>query len=46
MGLFDKERPGEAQFFSPAKVATVRQRAIEIKAENQRQKTLADKEKL
>ncbi|PVI06823.1 hypothetical protein DM02DRAFT_472050, partial [Periconia macrospinosa] len=30
MGLFDKERPGEAQFFSPGKVAAVRQRAEEM----------------
>jgi len=42
MGLFDKERAGEAQFFSPAKVATVRQRAEDIEAENRRQKALTD----
>ena len=35
LGLFDKEKPGEAQFFSPSKVAAARQRANEIEAEKQ-----------
>jgi hypothetical protein len=46
MGLFDKERPGEAQFFSPAKVAAVRKRAEEIEVENQLQKSLAEEKKI
>jgi len=35
MGLFDKDRPGEAQFFSPARVAAVREQAHEIEVETQ-----------
>jgi len=46
MGLLDKERPGEAQFFSPARVAAVREQAYEIEIENQRQKALADEIRL
>ncbi|PVH90112.1 hypothetical protein DM02DRAFT_637062, partial [Periconia macrospinosa] len=45
-GLFDKERPGEAQFFSPAKVAAVRQRAEEIEIENRLQKSLAEEKRI
>lgn len=46
MGLFDKERPGEAQFFSPAKVAAVRERAKEIEAQAQQRKALAEAKRL
>ncbi|KAF2275262.1 uncharacterized protein EI97DRAFT_475869 [Westerdykella ornata] len=46
MGLFNKERPGEAQFFSSAKVAVVRKRAEEIEIENQLQKSLAEEKKI
>ncbi|KAH7394638.1 hypothetical protein BKA66DRAFT_598616 [Pyrenochaeta sp. MPI-SDFR-AT-0127] len=46
MGLFDKERPGEAQFFTPSKVAIVRQRAEEIEIESQLQKSLAEERKV
>lgn len=46
MGLFDKERPGEAQFFSPAKVAAVRQRAEETEIENRLQKSLAEEKRI
>ena len=46
MGLLDKDRPGEAQFFSPARVAAVRERAHEIEVETQRQKALADDTRL
>ena len=43
MGLLDKDRqPGEAQFFSPARVAAVRERAHEIEVENHRQKAIAN----
>jgi hypothetical protein len=33
-GLFDQERPGEAQFFSPAKVAAVRSRMNALDSRN------------
>lgn len=46
MGLFEKERPGEAQFFSPAKVAAVRQRAEEIQIESQLRKSLAEERRI
>jgi hypothetical protein len=46
MGLFDKERPGEAQFFSPAKVAAVRQRAEEMEIESQLQKSIAEERRI
>ena len=46
MGLFDKERPGEAQFFSPEKVAAVRQRAEEIEIEKRLQKSLAEEKRI
>ncbi|PVH90264.1 hypothetical protein DM02DRAFT_469161, partial [Periconia macrospinosa] len=46
MGLFDKERPGEAQFFSPAKVAAMRERAKEIEAQTQQKKALAEEKRL
>ncbi|KAH7394673.1 hypothetical protein BKA66DRAFT_380518, partial [Pyrenochaeta sp. MPI-SDFR-AT-0127] len=46
MGLFDKERPGEAQFFSPAKVAAVRQRAEEIQIESQLQKSRVEEKRV
>jgi len=42
MGLLDKDRPGEAQFFSPARVAAVQERAHEIEVENHCQKAIAD----
>lgn len=38
MGLFDKENPGEAQFFSPTKVEAVRQRAHDIEAQKEQEK--------
>jgi len=38
MGLFDKENPGEAQFFSPSKVEALRQRAKEIEAQKEQEK--------
>jgi hypothetical protein len=46
MGLFNKERPGEAQFFTPSKVAVVRQRAEEIEIESQLQKSLAEEKRI
>ncbi|RMZ87477.1 hypothetical protein DV736_g5297, partial [Chaetothyriales sp. CBS 134916] len=46
MGLFDKDRPGEAQFFSPAKVAAVRQRAQEMEIASQLQKAIAEERKM
>jgi len=46
MGLFDKEQPGEAQFFSPEKVAAVRQRAEEIEIEKRLQKSLAEEKRI
>jgi hypothetical protein len=42
MGLFDKERPGEAQFFSPAKVSAVRARMQELEDQNQRERAEAE----
>ncbi|EKG09045.1 pogo transposable element, putative, partial [Macrophomina phaseolina MS6] len=42
IGLFDKERPGEAQFFSPAKVSAVRARAQELEDQKQREKAEAE----
>jgi hypothetical protein len=35
MGLIDNDNPGEAQFFSPTKVASARQRALEIEQEKE-----------
>ncbi|KAN0085067.1 hypothetical protein V8E54_001534 [Elaphomyces granulatus] len=35
MGLIDKDRPGQAQFFSPTKVATARAKAAEIEAQKE-----------
>ena len=46
IGLLDKDRPSELQFFSPTRVAAVRERAYEIEIENQRQKALADETRL
>jgi hypothetical protein len=46
MGLFDKEPPGEAQFFSPAKVAAVRERAKEIEAQNESEKAFKEERRL
>jgi len=46
MGLLNKDRPGEAQFFSPARVTAVQERAHEIEVETQRQKALADDTRL
>lgn len=45
MGLFDNDEPGQAQFFSPTKIATVRERAQEIEEQNQREKALAEENK-
>ncbi|PVH92955.1 hypothetical protein DM02DRAFT_619607, partial [Periconia macrospinosa] len=41
-GLFDQERPGAAQFFSPAKVAAVRSRMRELEEQKQREKAKAE----
>jgi len=41
-GLFDQERAGEAQFFSPAKVAAVRSRMNELEEQKQREKAEAE----
>jgi len=41
MGLVDKDNPGEAQFFSPTKVASVRQRALEIEQEKEQKQAEA-----
>jgi len=41
-GLFDQERPREAQFFSPAKVAAVRSRINELEQQKQLKKTEAE----
>ncbi|PVH90582.1 hypothetical protein DM02DRAFT_475037, partial [Periconia macrospinosa] len=46
MGLFDKERPGEAQFFSPEKVAAVRRRAEEVEIERRLKKSLAEEKRI
>ena len=45
-GLFDQERPGQAQFFSPAKVAAVRNRMNEIEEQKQREKAEAEERRL
>jgi hypothetical protein len=41
-GLLNQERPGEAQFFSPAKVTAVRNRMNELEEQKQREKTEAE----
>jgi hypothetical protein len=38
MGLFEPDRPGEAQFFSPSKIATVRERLKDKEEENEQQR--------
>ncbi|PSN58592.1 hypothetical protein BS50DRAFT_580626 [Corynespora cassiicola Philippines] len=45
-GAFDKERPGEAKFFTLSRVVVVTQRADEIKFESQRQKFLAKEKRV
>jgi len=45
MGLIDKDRPGEAQFFSPSKVALVRAKAAEIEAQKDADRIRAQEEK-
>jgi hypothetical protein len=46
MGLVDKDNPGEAQFFSPSKVASARQRALEIDQEKEQQQAEAAQRRL
>jgi hypothetical protein len=38
MGLFDKDNPGEAQFFSPSKVEAVQQRARDMEAQKEQER--------
>ena len=45
MGLVDNDRPGQAQFFSPTKVALVRARAAEIEAQKEADRLRAQEEK-
>ena len=42
MGLFEKDEPGQAQFFSPGKIAAARARELEM--ENQKEQDRIDKE--
>ena len=46
MGLFDKEQPGEAQFFFPGKVAAVWERAKEIEVQNESEKAHKEEKRL
>jgi hypothetical protein len=46
MGLVDKDNPGEAQFFSPSKVASARQRALEIDQEREQKQAEAAQRQL
>lgn len=41
MGLFDKDNPGEAQFFSPSKIEAVRQRAQDIESQKEQERVEA-----
>ncbi|KAN0072533.1 hypothetical protein V8E54_009462 [Elaphomyces granulatus] len=46
MGLVDKDNPGESQFFSPSKVASARQRVLEIDQEKEQQQAEAAQRRL
>lgn len=46
MGLFDKERPGEARFYGPEEVAAVRERAKELEIQAQLQKDLMEEKRI
>jgi hypothetical protein len=35
MGLFDKDEPGQAMFFSPTRIAAVRARQEELEAQKE-----------
>ena len=45
MGLFAKDEPGQAMFFSPGKIAVVRLRQQELKGQKERQKLAKEAEK-
>ncbi|KAN0076019.1 hypothetical protein V8E54_007289, partial [Elaphomyces granulatus] len=45
MGLSDNDRPGEAQFYSPTKVALVRAKAAEIEAQKEADRLRVQEEK-
>jgi DDE superfamily endonuclease len=45
MGLIDKDRPGQAQFFSPSKVALARAKAAEIEEQKEADRLRAQEEK-
>jgi hypothetical protein len=46
MGLFNKERPGEARFYRPEEVTAVRERAKELKIQAQLQKDLIEEKRI
>jgi hypothetical protein len=46
MGLFDKEKPGEARFYGPEEVAAVRERAKELEIQAQLQKDLMEEKRI
>lgn len=46
MGLIDKDHPGQAQFFSPSKVALARAKAAEIEEEKEAARVRAQEEKV
>ena len=41
MGLIDKEKPGEAQFFSPSKVEAARKRMADLEIAKEQEKAQA-----
>ena len=45
MGLFDKDKPGQAMFFSPGRIAAVRARQEELEAQQEQEKLAKEEEK-